>query len=58
LAQHREHLSKQRRERGLVGGTEPDDRGVVGLLIGRGHPERHILHQPAFDPSAGPLARA
>ena len=55
---HREHLPEQPPDRSLVGGAEPGDRGVVGLLIGRDHPERHILDQPPLDPATGPLAGA
>jgi len=41
-----------------VGGAEPGDGGVVGLLVGRDHPERHVLDQPALDPAAGSLTGA
>lgn len=55
---HREDLTEQRADRGLVGGAEPGDRGVVGLLVGRDHPERHVLGQSPLDPSTGPLTDA
>jgi hypothetical protein len=53
---HREDLTEQSRDRLLMSGAEPSDGRVVGLLVGRHHPERHILDQTPFDLSAGPLA--
>lgn len=54
----REDLAEQSRDGGLMGGAEPCDRGVIGLLVRRDHPESYLLNQAPLDPTAGPLTDA
>jgi hypothetical protein len=46
-----EHLAKQSGQRGLMALTEPCDRAVIGLPVGRDQPERDVLDALPLDHS-------
>jgi hypothetical protein len=50
----RQHLTEQAGQRVLVALNEPRDRGVIGPLLRRQHPERHVLLAGPLDHPRGP----
>ena len=45
-----QHLPEQLTQRALVADPEARDRGVIGRLVGRDHPERDVLATAPLDP--------
>jgi hypothetical protein len=51
-----QHLTEEIAQRALVADPKARDRGVIGRLVGRDHPERDVLAAPSLDPARGALA--
>jgi hypothetical protein len=52
----RKHLPEHTGDGILMAATEPSQRGMVRLLIGRHHPKRHIIGETTLDAATGTLS--